>query len=194
MYYTGVRLVAAQGSGSNNRRLTACVSAMSDGTKLPYFLIFRRKPHGRFELQLDNLLLQKMFVSSQKAKRMDSCWMKIWTENFCQTYMKKYGQSVLLPENLACHKFKALIDSLNRIGTSWELFSGGYIWILQPCLVGILWSFVWDIHQKYRNWAFKIYEGLDSSASLRILHRWDIISWASKVCNMIWSDFIRGIY
>lgn len=43
VHNTDARTVSVSGSGSSNRRLTACVSVACDGTKLSLFLIFKGK-------------------------------------------------------------------------------------------------------------------------------------------------------
>lgn len=51
VHYTDTRTVSVRGSGSSNRRLTACVSAACAGTKLPSFVVFGGTPNGRIERQ-----------------------------------------------------------------------------------------------------------------------------------------------
>lgn len=132
VHRTGARTVSARESGSNSRRLTACVSVACDGTKLPLFLIFKGKPNGRIEQQLTNLLPENMFGGCQDKGRMDTRSMKIWTEKVWLLYVSGYGQSVLLLDDFSCHKAPALIDCLKEVGTSVELIPGGYTCVLQP--------------------------------------------------------------
>jgi hypothetical protein len=43
------RTVSIRGSGSNARRLTACIACAQDGTKLPLFVVFKGKPGATIE-------------------------------------------------------------------------------------------------------------------------------------------------
>lgn len=76
-YIMQVHVQFQWGSGSSNRKLTACVSIACDGTKLPLFLIFKGKLNERIEMQLETLLPPNIFGCCQGNEWMDTRSMKI---------------------------------------------------------------------------------------------------------------------
>lgn len=125
VHHIGTHTVSTKGSGSSSRRLTACVSAACDGTKLALFLIFKWNPNGHIEIQLETLLTQNIFGCCEDKGMMDLGSIKTRAEKVLQSYVYAYGQSVLLLDCFACHKHPALLHALKDIETSVELISGG---------------------------------------------------------------------
>ena len=63
---TNSNTVSIRGSGSNARRLTACVACAQDGTKLPIFLVFKAKPGGLIERRLPRELPSGVYGCCQE--------------------------------------------------------------------------------------------------------------------------------
>lgn len=91
-------------------------------------------------------------------------------------------------------QYTALLDCLKEFETSVDLTPGRYTCMLQPCDVGMMWSFKSGTKKFYRNWATNTYKNFSSDASLPVTDWKDIISWVLTVWEVIGCNYTRSIF
>ena len=75
---TGERTISVTIGGATTARLIACVAVALDGTKLPLFLVFKGKPDGKIERNLQSILPDNVEGCVQKHARVDDRVMEMW--------------------------------------------------------------------------------------------------------------------
>ncbi|OWY92923.1 Pogo transposable element [Phytophthora megakarya] len=137
--------VSIRGSGSIAKRLTACISCVQDGTKLPLFVVFKAKAGATIE---------------KENGWMDECGCQIWFNKVWKPYAASYPSSLLFLDEFKCHIQSSFIQTLNSIETEPEIIPGGYTCVLQPCDVGINKPLKDGIRAQYNDWAVRKWTSL----------------------------------
>lgn len=184
------RTVSIRGTGSNSRRLTACVTCAQDGTKLPLFVVFKAKPGATIEQSLDKLLPPGVFGCCQENGWMDERGCELWFEKVWKPYASAHPSSLLMLDEFKCHVQASFIKRLNSIGTELEVIPGGYTCVLQPCDVGINKPLKDCIRQQYNAWAIRKMDALSGDAKVPAPDRTDIIEWLVTAWSSIPCDSI----
>ncbi|ETV73354.1 hypothetical protein H257_11864 [Aphanomyces astaci] len=74
----GSRTVSARKCTSSNPRVTVCLAIVSDGTKLPPFVVFKGVPGARIDSNLEAIVPAGLFATCQEKAFMDSDLTKKW--------------------------------------------------------------------------------------------------------------------
>lgn len=92
----GSNKVVIRGSESSNQRFSACISAVSDETKLLLIVILQGRSMGYIERNLHKVLTDNVYCSCQTKAWMDRRCMKMWVENVWKSDKQHSPQSLLL--------------------------------------------------------------------------------------------------
>jgi hypothetical protein len=128
--------VASKGTGSNAKRLTACVSCAMDGTKLPLFYVFKGKTGNRLEKSLPNELPTGTIACCQDNAWMDDVTTVQWVERVWKPYVRENNanKSVLLVDEFRCHMTQKFRTMIADCGTELIIIPGGYTSVLSLLL------------------------------------------------------------
>ena len=123
----GEKSITATCSGSS-MRITVCVAAAADGTRLPLFLVFKGKSDGRLSKTLDSILPPGVCGCFQENAWMDEASMQEWIRQVWKPYVQDYnGNSMLIVDEFRCHMQASFTNEMATYGTSVELIPGGIV-------------------------------------------------------------------
>lgn len=79
--------------------------------------------------------------------------MKIWITKIWKPSISQFRNLVILLDDSVCYKSSDFKQLLADIRKNLELIPGGYICKLQPCNVGITFSFKYETKKQHMIWA-----------------------------------------
>ena len=124
----GARSVIMRSTGNEKNRFTVMLGCMADGTKLPPYVVFKRKtmPKDKFPTG--------MIVRVQEQGWFNDSIMDDWLKT---VWMKRKGglekqRSMLVLDAFRCHTTDNVKSKLKRSNTHLVVIPGGITSILQP--------------------------------------------------------------
>ncbi|KAE9264982.1 hypothetical protein PR003_g32604 [Phytophthora rubi] len=188
------RTVSIRSTGSNARRLTACVACAEDGTKLPLFVVFKAKASATIEKKLDQILPPNVYGCCQENGWMDERGCRIWMEKVWKPYVTDLPSSLLMLDEFKCHMQTSFVRGLNDLGTEVEIIPGGYTCVLQPCDVGINKPLKDGIRTQYNAWSITKMDGLKGDAKGPAPEREDIVAWLLHAWESVSEDSVKNTF
>ena len=190
----GENTVAIRSTGSSSKRMTVCVACAYDGTKLPLFLVFKGKPDGRIEKNIQNELNEGIFACCQENAWMDERASKIWIDKIWMPYVCGKGKGFLLLDEFRCHKQESFVNKINELGTEVSFIPGGYTGVLQPCDVGINKPLKNYFTRKFATWSIKKYREAERGEKIKSPERKDVADWINTAWKEVSSETIKSTY
>jgi hypothetical protein len=143
--HIGSRSVPIKSTGNEKARITVCLAAKADGTKLPPFLIFKGK-------RPDKELLK---VSGVVCVMNDKAWMN---EELTQQWLSRvwgtfaFGRRLLVWDAFRCHLQDVVKDVLKKSKTDMAVIPGGCTGLIQP--PDVSWnkpfkSHYWNLYEQW---------------------------------------------
>lgn len=117
LHPTGAGSLSVRCWGSNNRRLTVCVSVGSDGSKVLLFLIFKAQLNSRVAKRWHEYMPDNVYVCCKQNGLMDQQYMKIWLENVWRPKTSHFSLLIILLDYFISQEF-----SKKTLGRFWYKF------------------------------------------------------------------------
>ena len=188
----GERTISVQLGGSSSR-LTLCVAAAKDWSKLPLFVVMKGEPGGRIEKSLSALLPDNVFGSCQRNAWMDKRAMKIWYETVFHPYIcGNTGESGLILDNYICHKDAELMELMQADNTIRILIPPHYTAVLQPCDVGINKALKDLLKQEPTSWMRQRHGQSGPGEKVASPKRKELADWLRKIWGEFPSKIVRN--
>ena len=142
----GVKSIPIMSSGHDKDRFTVMLACLGDGTKLPPYVVFKRKTLQK------NLNFPKEVVVRCQAKGMDEPLVQDWL----QTVWSKVGglsrrKSMLVWDSFRAHLSKPVLSTLRSINRECVVIPGDMTSMLQPLDVSINKPFKDHIRAKWQD-------------------------------------------
>ena len=144
----GVKSVPIMSSGHDKDRFTVMLACLGDGTKLPPYVVFKRKT-----LQKNLNFLKEVVVRCQAKGWMD----EPLVQNWLRTIWSKVGglirwKSMLVWDSFRAHLSKPVRSTLRSISTECVVIPGDMTSMLQPLDVSINKPFKDRMQAKWQDW------------------------------------------
>lgn len=178
--------------GSRNNWMTACFSIAADGTRLPFLLIFKGTPGGHIARILKDTFILN-FGIVEKNGWSDPRGMQMQIENIWEPYVCNHLSSVLLFDEISCHKRESILSTLYSVETNQELIPCIYTCVLQPCDAGVMRPFEYGVLSKWGALTSKNYFNLSPDANL-VPSRKYISGWVQDSWNKVSGDMTRKAF
>ena len=144
----GARSVTMRSTGNEKNRFTVMLGCMADGTKLPPYVVFKRKtmPKDKFP--------SGVIVRVQEQGWFNDSLMDDWLKT---VWMKRKGglekqRSMLVLDAFRCHTTNNVKSKLKRHNTDLVIIPGGMTSILQPMDVVVNKPIKAALKQKWAEW------------------------------------------
>lgn len=191
---TGEKTIGILKSGSNNLRITVCLTICADGTKLKPFIVFKGKPNAAIENDLygpNGILPEGVEGCCQEVAWMDAMNSPLWISRVWLPHVAEVNRSFLLLDDFACHKQPLYKQMLGDCGTRVEMIPPNYTNVLQPCDVGINKPFKTYIRRHYMNWCVQFYSAYNGIGKFPVPTRRDVALWVKLAWDETEHDILR---
>ena len=176
----GVKSVPILSTGHDKDRFTVMLACLGDGTKLPPYVVFKRKTLPK------NLNFPKEVVVRCQAKG----WMdETLVQDWLRTVWSKVGglsrrKSMLVWDSFRAHLSKPVRSTLRSINTECVVIPGGMTSMLQPLDVSINKPFKDRMRAKWQNWMLAGQHSFTAGGRIRKVELDEICRWISDA----WDD------
>ena len=183
----GIKSVPVLTTGHDKDRFTVMLACLGDGTKLPPYVVFKRKtlpkkmtfPHG-------------LVVRCQEKGWMNEELVKDWLN----TVWSKVGglsrnKSMLVWDSFRAHLSKPIRRTLQSLNTECAIIPGGMTGILQPLDVCINKPFKDRLRVKWQEWMITGEHTLTASGRTRKADLNVICGWIKEAWNDIPTEMIK---
>ena len=176
----GVKSVPILSTGHDKDRFTVMLACLGDGTKLPPYVVFKRKTLPK------NLNFPKEVVVRCQAKG----WMdETLVQDWLRTVWSKVGglsrrKSMLVWDSFRAHLSKPVRNTLRSINTECVVIPGGMTSMLQPLDVSINKPFKDRMRAKWQNWMLAGQHSFTAGGRIRKVELDEICRWISDA----WDD------
>ena len=188
----GIKSVPILTTGHDKDRFTVMLACLGDGTKLPPYVVFKRKtlpknmvfPHG-------------LVVRCQEKGWMNEDLVKDWLN----TVWSKVGglshrKSMLVWDSFRAHLSNPVRRTLQSLNTECAVIPGGMTGILQPLDVSINKPFKDRLRNKWQQWMISGEHTLTASgrmrkAELNVICNWIKQAWDEIPTEMIQKSFLK---
>jgi len=175
----GASTISIKTTGHEKNRFTVMLACMSDGTKLPPYVIFKRKtlPKG-IPFPSD------IIVRAQTKGWMDRALMKDWVNVVWSRRpggLLKIDHSLLVLDAFRCHRNPEFLNYIkNHHKTEVAIIPGGMTSILQPLDVGVNRPFKAMLRGKWQEWMHSGKKTLTPSGRIRAPDLQLMCQWISE--------------
>lgn len=187
---TGAKQVRVLTSGNEKARVTAMLACTADGTKLPPFLVFKRKT-----LPKNVTFPRGVIVRANEKGWMDTDLVIDWIDS---VWRKRPGaglglRSMLVLDAFKCHLDQRVKDKLAACHTDLVVIPGGMTSQLQPLDVSINKPVKDRMRALYSEWLHGCHTFTASNrvkrASIEEMARWVVEAWLGIPASMIVKAF-----
>lgn len=200
LHKRGDKTVASKTMKTSVDRITCCLSVCADGTKLPPLLVYKGKPGGLIQKELnqkDSNYPKDIVYTVQENAWTDERVMLLWIDQVLRPHVKDVPSGVvpyLLLDKYRCHYQGSVAKAIEDLGVEWDIIPGGCTGLVQPIDVGIGKPFKNRMRYKWEEWMMNLYEDDDVSAPAERISttnaREYIAKWASESWNSIPNDVV----
>lgn len=182
----GVKSVPLLSTGHEKDRFTVMLTCLGDGTKLPPYVVFKRKTLPK------NLNFPKEVVVRCQAKGwMDEALVQDWL----RTVWSKVGgisrqKSMLVWDSFRAHLSKPIRCTLRSLNTEPVVIPGGMTSMLQPLDVSINKPFKDRMRAKWQEWMLAGEHTFIAGGRIRKVKLDEICRWISDAWNDIPTEMI----
>ena len=181
----GAKTVLVRRGSTPNKICTVCVAVGADGSKLPFFAIFKVSANGRIAKDLPSILPNGMYGCTQEKVWMDNHVMEIWEEKLWKPYVENVNNSVLSLDQMESHIHFNFIDSVHLFGTHVIEIPGCFTCVSEPCNTGIMKLLKIKFLELRQNWKVAEYFRLDGTGKILIPDRVQIL----EFLDIVWKHF-----
>ena len=188
----GTKSVSIMTTGHEKDRFTVMLACLGDGTKLPPYVVFKRKT-----LPKDLVLPRGIHVRAQAKGWMDESLVKDWLNSV----WSKVGGLLRKRNLLVWDSFRAhLSDNVKRVlktpRTDVAVIPGGMTSLLQPLDVGVNKPFKDNLRQYWNKWMLDgnhtfTPAGRIRKPDLRQICQWILESWSAISPDIIKRSFLK---
>lgn len=186
----GSKTVSILTTGHEKDRFTVMLACLGDGTKLPPYVVFKRKTLPK-KITFPNGVI----VRCQEKGWMDEAMIKDWLK----TVWSKVGglrktKSLLVWDSFRAHLSQATKRIVTSLNTETAVIPGGMTGMLQPLDVCINKPFKDRMRKKWHDWMLEgehtlTPTGRTRKADLNIICKWIIESWNDIPSELVSKSF-----
>ena len=185
---TGTKMIPIRTTGHEKNRLTVCLAAKADGTKMPPYIVITRK---KFPAELSN-------ISGVVVACSDNGWMNDdltidWVNRVWGNF--GFGKRFLVWDSFKCHLSDQVKDALKRRNTVKGVIPGGCTKLLQPVDVSMNKPVKDAYRENYEKWFaagdFEYTRGGNIKApSFKSQIEWILAAWNTLSPDIVRKSFV----
>lgn len=187
---SGEKTVTIKTTGNEKMRITCMLAAMSDGTKLPPYIILNRKTIPKDPIP------NGLAVRAQEKGWMNEALVIDWVKTIWQYRPDglRNKKSLLVLDSYAAHKCESVRRALYNNNTRLAIIPGGMTCILQPMDVCLNKPFKANLKKMWSQWMIEgphtfTPAGNIVRPSYPIVYGWILAAWAAIPEEMIVKSF-----
>lgn len=176
--------VSIRTTGNEKNRFTVMLCCLADGTKLPPYIIFKRKTMPKLKLSTD------VIVRVHEKGWMCENTMKDWLKTVWSRRPNSRTRSALVLDSFRCHRSDYVKAMLKEDNTDLIIIPGGMTSILQPLDVGINKPMKTALRRRWNEWIGGDDHTYTASGKMRKPEMDEICQWVSDAWNGLDTDII----
>jgi len=183
----GVKSVSILTTGHEKDRFTVMLACRGDGTKLPPYIVFKRKT-----LPKNANFPKEVFVRCQEKGWMDQGLVQDWL----RTVWSKVGgltrkKSMLVWDSFRAHLSAPIRSTLKSLNTEPVVIPGGMTSMVQPLDVAINKPFKDRMRKKWQEWMLADQHTFTASGRIRKVELPQICQWIYEAWEDIPNELVR---
>ena len=187
----GSRQVRVLTTGNEKCNFTAALCVCADGTKLPPFIIFKRKniPEGDFPKGVIIEANEKGWMNQDMFK----VWLnKVWNNRKSAFFSKP--KSLLIFDAAPSHRTDGVKDFIKKYIPKCEVavIPGGLTKRLQPLDISVNKFFKMKLKRKWQNWIIEQYEVYKENKRFKRASYAEVVKWIKQSWDEITVDCIKN--
>ena len=175
MAFKGEKTITLKSTGNEKNRFTVMLGAYGDGTKMPPYVIFKRKT-----LPKNVVWPEGVIVRTQEKKWMDANLTKDWLNQvWCKPGTGQQRRMLVL-DAFRCHRMPCLKAMLAENRTDLVIIPGGMTSQLQVMDVSCNRPFKQHMRSKWNEWMFSGVHSFTNSGNIRKPDLALIVNWIKE--------------